>query len=92
MTEFASGGIVNRPTELVRDPALCTYVLPARSLDRSRNILKQLHYEHLRDTMARLPLPVWQCTHCALVRNKPCARVCRLDTDHPDTVCWNHDE
>lgn len=35
-------------------------------------------------------LIVWQCTHCHLVRNKPCARVCRLDTDHPDTVRWNH--
>ncbi|UYL87923.1 hypothetical protein SEA_MALISHA_95 [Gordonia phage Malisha] len=35
------------------------------------------------------PLIVWQCTHCTLIRNKPCARTCRLDIDHPDTTSWN---
>ncbi|QDK02858.1 hypothetical protein SEA_SQUIDDLY_104 [Gordonia phage Squiddly] len=40
-------------------------------------------------TLEPLPLTVWQCTHCTLIRNKPCARVCRLDVDHPNTVCWD---
>ena len=35
---------------------------------------------------------LFRCLHCNLIRHRHCSKVCRLDTDHPDTPCWNHDE
>lgn len=39
------------------------------------------------------PLTVYGCTHCRAVRREPCSVVCRLDTDHDDTLTatWTPD-
>ncbi|QSL99805.1 hypothetical protein SEA_ODAY_61 [Gordonia phage ODay] len=43
MTEFARGGRVESTTSpFPRDPALCTYTLPAHTTERGRNIVAAL--------------------------------------------------
>ena len=39
--------------------------------------------------LAPMPLTVYTCTHCTMVRKTQCSRVCRLDVDHPDTTSWD---
>lgn len=38
--------------------------------------------------MKPMPMRVFVCQHCWKQRRTPCSKVCRLDRDDPNTLCF----